>query len=163
MFKKGWFHSFVRKNEIFYKEKDENINENRVLAFESEKEAEFKDYKNASYPFYCTLKKDGELLNIELTQRDKIDLPTEYIFYFYPFRNDTEFSAMPKVTVNLKKEKEIFSGSSRVYQENLKYEKLKNKISFGVRVSDLKYPEYLFFSDNRKRSVASAMISFPGK
>ncbi|MCM8759858.1 MAG: PIG-L family deacetylase, partial [Candidatus Omnitrophica bacterium] len=78
VFKKGWFFSFARKNEIFYKEKDENINENRMLALESEKEAEFKDYRNASYPFYCTLKKDGELLNIEFIQRDKIDLLTEY-------------------------------------------------------------------------------------
>ncbi|MCX7706283.1 MAG: PIG-L family deacetylase [bacterium] len=154
VFKKGWFFSFVRKNEVFYKETDENINGNRTLAFESEREAEFKDYKNLSIPFYCTLKKEGEFLNVEFIQKEKIDLLTEYIFYFYPFRKDMEFSAMPKITINLKKEEEILSSTNR-YQENLKYEKLKNKISFRVKISDLKYPDYLFFSATIKVSSIS--------
>ncbi|MCM8765164.1 MAG: PIG-L family deacetylase, partial [Candidatus Omnitrophica bacterium] len=97
--KKNWFSSFARKNEIYYKETDESIDENRILALESEKEAEFKNYRNLSFPFYCALKKEGEFLNIAFNQRNKIELATEYIFYFFPYKKDVEFSAMPKLTV----------------------------------------------------------------
>ncbi|MCM8788784.1 MAG: hypothetical protein NC907_03225, partial [Candidatus Omnitrophica bacterium] len=144
--KKNWFSSFARKNEIYYKETDESIDENRILALESEKEAEFKNYRNLSFPFYCALKKEGEFLNIAFNQRNKIELATEYIFYFFPYKKDVEFSAMPKLTVILKKEEEILTATGSTHPENLKYEKLKNKFSFSVKFYDLKHPDYLFFS-----------------
>lgn len=150
IFKKNWFYSFVKKNEVFYREKDIKINEFQNITLESEKEAEFQDYKNLSYPFYCSLKKDGEFLNVEFIQKDKIETITNYIFYFFPFKNGLDFASMPKTTINLKKEEGRLSSVGTVYHEKLVYEKTKNKFSFRVNLSSLNYPDYLFFSANIK-------------
>jgi len=150
IFKKTWFYAFARKNEIFYKEKDESVNESQILRLESEKEAEFKDYRNLSYPFYCCLKKDNDFLNVEFIQKEKIVMPTNYIFYFYPFRKDTKFAEMPKIKIDLKKVDEILTATGVSCHQNLRYEKLKNRISFRIKISDLNYPDYLFFSTTIK-------------
>lgn len=148
MFRKKWFFSFVKKNEIFYTKNDLILTKN--LVFESEKEAEFENYKNLSYPFYINLIKDDEFLKIEFIHKIKILGPTEYVFYFFPFKKNIEFSKMPKLKINLKRKNEFITSVNSNFYKDLKYEKLKDKVSFKIKISELKYPEYLFFSSNIK-------------
>ncbi|MCX8082945.1 MAG: PIG-L family deacetylase [bacterium] len=146
--KKHWMFSFTRGNEIFYKEDD--ISLEREIKLESEREAEFESYINKSYPFYILLTKSGEFLNIEFIHRKRILVPTGYIFYFFPYKYGIEFSKMPKNIINLTKEKEVVTSEDNKYVQELKYERLKNKISFRIKLSDLNYPDYLFFSSSIK-------------
>ncbi len=149
IFKKNWFYSFVKSNEIFYKENDLKLKSNIIM--ESEKEAEYNEYKNISLPFYVNLKNKGEFLEVEFIHKKKTILPTYYVFYFFPFKEQVEFSKMPKIKINLKKENEILTSLNYLTPTNqLKYEKSKDKFNFKIKYEDINYPDYLFFSANIK-------------
>lgn len=82
--------------------------------------------------------------------KKKIIVPVDYVFYFFPFKKEFEFSKMPKIKINLRKENEVLSSYNFIYHKELKYEKSKNKIRFKIKLADLNWPEYLFFSANIK-------------
>lgn len=148
--KKKWFFSFVRKNELFYRESAGEIKKGNILKYESEKEYEIKDKKRISIPYEIFLKGEKDGIEINLIQKKRFLKPINYIFYFYGWSNNISFSDMPKIKVSLRKKREILRMKDSTIYYGLKYRKDKRMVVFKIKWAALGRPEYMFFSTEVK-------------